>query len=482
MSDVLFLTIVFVIGLFFGLNFYRKISLQFILYSSFLWGAVILSLSTMTLRIFNIGLIGNQNLLFIGVLCTVLIIPIVFFSKPKFAKNDLLIIFLSTSVFFLINFFFHTFNFSLATIDSFALILLGRTNVFDGMSPYVLNSFTSWGLLIPTLQSFSVFLGIDYFVSLAANFALSIIFVFGYFCFTFCKQILQNDRQSKWITWFMLTVLITTPMFIIQTFFIHTNLPAASYMLLLVCIAWMYIKNPDDALLILLFVSMVGLSMCRSETFIYTIPVLVLLLVSTRKINKALFLSSSIFLVLVSSWLVYLYFNIPTGTVILDKARIFALVCALIIFFLFITGLRNPLVSEKGRPLISRLFLVPFFAMELLMIILKPAHMLASNSSIINNLFFWGDWGMAFWLWLIVLIMYLVFPQKEICFFLNKIVVSTMLMISCLSFFRNPYRLSWNDSANRLLTLVFPLILIMLAINIANFVKRKNTYDEPESV
>jgi hypothetical protein len=480
MGDVIFIFYIYLVGLLFGKIIYPKISTVFLVFSSFLWGAAIVSSGLLILRIFNFTLIGNQYYIPLLILLILPLTGLIFITKSTFRRIDFLLIFIFSLSFFIFNYFFHLFNFSLATIDSFSLILLGWVTSFDGMSPYVLYSFTSWGPLVPMLQSFSIFLGVEYLITLEANFGLSVICLFGYVCFSCCQQILQNTYKTILISLLSLLVLISTPMFVIQTFFIHTNLPTAAYILLIASIVWFFFNDQQESWLALMFISLIGLSICRSETFIYSIPILVLLFVTSRNMSKAILMSSGMFLVFVSSWLLYLYINIPRGTVILDKDRIIFLIFAILFFLICVFVLRNHVIANKVKPLISKFFLLPFFAMAIIMVIVNPAHMLESNSSIIQNLFVAGDWGVVFWIWVLLLIAYFVIPQPDINIYLNKLTLSTMLIISCLGFFRVPYRLSWNDSANRLMTMVVPLILLMLAVNLATLIKQKKQVSEDE--
>jgi len=471
MNQLFFILYIFILGFLFGLNFFPRLSFELIVFSSFLWGSVLITCSSMILRVINILFSESNYLFYFLTLLLILLITLFLITKPKINLSHILKMAFFMVIIFLVNLFFITFNFSLGTTDSFTLILLGRTMAFDGLSPSVLNSFTSWGILIPSLNSFNIFLGVDYLATLEINFSLSLICIFFYTGFKISKEILENTQISLLITFFSLLVLISTPMFIIQTFFIHTNLPAATYFLLCVYLSWQYSQNQDNSTLIPLFISLLGLSTCRSETFIYCIPIVFLLLFSVPTISKTLITWASIFLLTISSWLIFLYFTILSGTLILGKDRIILLVFAILLLIIGIWSLRIPIIMQKFRPLFSKFFVFPFLILFLGMIVAKPDHMIVSSITFINNLFLWGQWGVIFWIWLSLIIYHLFAHRNNLNIYFNKLAFSIILIVNCLGFFREPFRLTWNDSANRLITLVFPIILLLLINTISQFIK-----------
>jgi hypothetical protein len=478
MMDLVFIQYLFFLGLSFGLNFRHRIPLLFIIISSFLWGTIIITGGILILNVFHFKLIDSQIFLF---LLTLIILPLLrLIIIPKLAlnlKDTSLILVLSIS-FFLINLFFHTFNYSLATIDSFALVMLGRTIAYDSFSPTVLYSFTSWGIMIPLLQSMSIFLRVDYLITLEVGFAITLISMFAYVCYKLCISIIKNEFVIWLITILSCLILISTPMFLIQSVYIHTNLPAACFFLQSVACCWFAIEKKVNSWLVLMILAFLGLSFSRTETFIYSIPVLLLLFVSKQIPYKAYLSAVLIYIVSISTWLIYLYMNLQSGTDILDKNRIIVLILALFLLCLFFLVMLNKRIANFSLPLVERFFLLPFFAVNIIMVFLNPPNMVKSDLALIENMFIAGRWGVIFWIWVLTFLLLLKRKQIAIHQFLIKIVLSTVLIISGLGFFRVPYRLTWTDSANRLLTLVFPIILLLLATVLSTYINSRNSYGQ----
>jgi hypothetical protein len=278
-------------------------------------------------------------------------------------------------------------------------------------------------------------------------------------------------------------------MFIIQSFFIHTNLPAATFFLLSVFLSWKLSENQDNAIIIPLFISLIGLSSSRSETFIYCIPVLFLLIFYMEQITKPILYGLTIFFISICLWLAYLYFAVPNFTLppdalIFDNKRILLLFLTLVLLLIGIFCLQIKPVFLWIRPLAKKFFLLPFILLIIGLFIAKPAHMIASTGRFSQNLLFLGQWGVVFWIGFVIILYSIIFRQHGVFPFLNKITISVLIIITCLGFFRNPYRVSWTDSGNRLITLIFPLIILLAAVLISSHMatskskKTTSTVDE----
>jgi hypothetical protein len=462
MAGLFFIEYLFFLGFFFAANFRLRLSFPFILISSFLWGSLLFSLGLFFIHL--LGILPSEPVLII-LSVGLVSIPVLFLAWKKsyrlFSRFDFYVFICTAVTIFLINLFFQTYNFSLATIDSFALLMLGRTISFEGFSPAVLYSFTSWGVLIPLIQSMSTFLKVSYLPTLEVNFALTLLSLFVYSGINLGKQMRNSSFWVYAAAAFFGLLLITTPMFVIQSFYIHTNLPAACFFLAASTLLFQYHSGSQDRIrVVFIFLSCLGLSLCRTETFIFSIPILVLLLISHSRKDKSFIISSLIFLGAVIGWLVFLFSSIEIGTDILDKDRIFILVVSLIALVAALVLLQIEKVGQKIAPVLNKYFLLPFVIINLVFLVIKPAGMITGDLSIIQNLLFFGYWGVIFWIWIFETVLSFFIKDNPILILLNKIIASVILVVSGLGFFRNPYRLSWTDSANRLMTLIFPLVLL----------------------
>jgi hypothetical protein len=403
-----------------------------------------------------------------------LIIPAVIFIKTQDihnTKNEWRTIFLVFSNFSLLNYLFITFNYTLATRDSFTLLRLGRSIAFDGFNQNALDTFSKWGAFIPILQSVSLSLHFDYLVSLQFSFAFSFILVFFYLTRRLCLSLTNNQMISTWVTIAASLVLLSTPLYIVQMFFIQGTLTTSIFLFLGTICAWLAISEKNNYWFVFFPLSLIGVSFSRSETFTYSV-LLILIFLSTKKIQYKIQLWTFLpYLGVLFFWFLYLSFGMKNGSDSLTPERLPIILLFLALLIIIILLSNKPLFTDYLLPFANKFLLFPLILGFILETFINPGLMWASLFSFLSNLFLTGYWGFSFWIIIPFTIINLFkSDHSSIQKLLSSILVCIVLMVLDMVILRTPYHLFWTDSANRLMTLCLPIGLCLISINLSKWV------------
>jgi hypothetical protein len=496
MTQLFFLLYLFLLGLCFGLCFKKWIPINFIVFGSFLWGSIIYAFFQYIFNMFRITI--NLQLILIT-LSVLLILTFIFCVKSwdkGLERNEWFTIIFTILNFTLLNLVFIKFNYSLATYDSYTFINLARSIGFDGFSNNVVKTLLSWGGLIPIIQSVSLYLGFDYLVSLQFSFSFSFITLFFIISKKTSYDITSNKTFSTIISILSTVLLISTPLIIVQLFYIHSNLTTAVFIFLAVYCGWMALKEENDIWFVFFNLSLIGLNLSRTETFIYSL-VIIFLLISSNKLSLLQKLYAFLPTLLIQTvWFVYLFFRsindspifnleiteLLNGTKDLNpqKLEIMILFMLVIIGIILLSSL--DFVSKKILPILNKYFLSLIVFSMLILLAIKPMHMLISLRWYFVNLYNQGAWGGAFWLITIILGILLLCKRNPIENYFMNILIGISIVIIDLSFLRNPFRMGWSDSANRLMTFGIPIGFLLLTIIVSNWLNKLPVSNDKEVV
>jgi hypothetical protein len=487
MIPILFLSYLYFLGLIFGLCFKKWIPVKFIVLSGFLWGSILYALTFYFLYMTGLIIDIKMFLIILAAVFILIFISLLRTWDKGIKKDEWITILFVVINFTLLNLIYSEFDYSRASGDSYIYLNLARSIGFDGFNNSVIQTLLSYGGLIPILHSSSIHLGYDYLVSLQFSFGISFIAVFCYFCEKACFNLIQNHLISKIITLFATLVMISAPMIIYQLFFVHTNLTAGFFLFLGAICGWLAIKENNNAYFVFFTLSLIGANLSRTETFLYSIIVIFLLLFSNKLTFKQRIIGFFPILAAQTVWFIYLYLRIsenlaiqpPQATDLMDYSTLLnpvkLLTLAMLMFAIFVIILLSRLdfISLKVFPFVNKHIISISLASLFLFILIQPSHMISSIRSFITNLFLGGSWGFAYWLILIILIVKLFEAKTSFESFLINALVCIPTIIIDLSFFRPPFHLGWGDSANRLMTFGIPFGSLLLAITICKWYMSK---------
>ncbi len=469
MLQLLFLIYIFLLGFSFVLFFKKWIPFKFLVFSSFLWGSILFASILIIINIIGVKL--SSQIIFLLMIIS-LTIPIVIGIKNRlFLTSNEWIVFIKTIIpFSLLNYLFITFNYTLATSDSFSILRIGRSISFWGFDQNVLERMLVRGVFIPILQSTSVFINSDYLVSLQFSFAFSFILVFYYLS----EHILQSFFVNKNIvTPLVITstfLLVSTPLFIVQFFYIHGTLTSGIFLFTAISSYWLSVTEKNNYWLVFFLLSSIGVFFSRAETFIYMDILLILILLTNNFSYKSRLILFLPVIIIQLAWFLYILFRIENFSSYVNPQRFILIIFGLIMLIGMIIFSNKSFLAKILQIFKLEFFLIFIYFIVLIFILIRPDHMLISIGSFLSNTFVTGYWGFSFWLIFPLLIISLFIKSQPFVTFLRTFILSTIGSIFVLVIIRPPYHLYWTDSSNRLMTLILPMGLLMIAIIIGKWV------------
>ncbi|MBD3308953.1 hypothetical protein GF339_21260 [candidate division KSB3 bacterium] len=333
-----------------------------------------------------------------------------------------------------------------------------------------------WAIFNQCVQALSLLIHYDYVLTtVPALSAASLVALMAYLVFSEVAPLLPRSRLG--ISYviclsFLPAFLMFSPFLglYMLVFFKNQVLPA-TLLFLFVGSWWFATRKERPVILYAGSMALMAFTLTRMEGLLFAI-VLWLILVSDPDIYPIQQRKISlIMLCIMLPWHLYVVWTLWGGT------TKFSAIHFLIITGAFMTVMLGFQLNrwETGRQILrSLVYLIPLIGFEGLMICiwLKPDHMLTTIHHFLMNLLIdhYGGWGS---LWYFVVISGTVVGVYRIKKLyrgtlgrLGSAWLSTLWLLLGIIFFRDPIRLGFGDSANRMLFHVLPLLLVWLVIQI----------------
>lgn len=259
----------------------------------------------------------------------------------------------------------------------------------------------------------------------------------------------------------ILILFITTRTYLVHSFFIHSNLLCALFILISVLSIHNYIESDSDNPIFLLFTGFIGICFSRLEGTIY---LCVLLIAYLPHLNESQLKKVGIVHALVALLVSTFYIK---AFLISDRSdssffNLFNLASILLpLNLLLILYIPNKWVSllRKKLDLVSLVFFV--FCL-ICWGIVQPSVSFRLGYTTAMNFFVTGGWGNVWIILLPVLLFILIYRSKEysrpLLLFLAIYFTATLLI----GMAGNNFRASENGSGNRMLIHIFPVVVLFL--------------------
>ena len=479
MTQMLFIGGIYLLGFCFGLLFRKRIPFPFIALTGFLWGCMLYVIEVFVL--YSLGIPYNlvSATCLTGLVLAILSIVNFLLGNWRLSRGDISWLAGIFLVFTLASLAANLFNMTVVTLDSLRQIMVGREIAFDGFTPGVIDYLSSTGPFMLVLHSAGVLIGSEYLYTLIPCFSLSLFMIFIYVTFRSINQKTLGRFFALALTLLAALVLFSSTLVIYQSFYIHTNLPTAVYLFVAVATCWLAISEENDAWLAFAVPSLVCVSLLRTETFLFAVFILFLVISLFKFSGRTRWFFTLPFLGLMLLWYILFYVRFSRDTNVLSPARILLLVFLLVCLGLYVFILRYRPVEQLIR---STVFYVVGGGVILLMaglLLFKTHNTITSLVVTLQNMFITGWWG-AIW-YAAVLGLVLAFTQprfKNEHFFVLVLGVFFVFMISLGSIRTLPYHLGWFDSGNRMLIHILPLVWYYLVLKYAPaFMKRAVSFE-----
>jgi hypothetical protein len=376
------------------------------------------------------------------------------------------------------------------------VLFLGSISIGSVLDPWITNdsaifALYSKAILSGTVSTFPQVGVVSYgafwaalnaaYLSLSAQaFSVSISLAFGVSCSVLLYQVAvilvtrhsgTECAQDKWLKALFWILVLSTPMYLINHIYAHSNLISATYLFFLfIVISFGGLFSGARGLqLILVFVFAVSFGLARMENGLLLSIALSILLFNSNQFDLKVRKIISYSILFLMAWYGYVFLaSFKYHDVILNPLYTVIIIASLIaLFALMNIGMK---LRCKVRSVFSPKIIIAICALVLtILFIVAPNHGWISIKSMLMNLFlFAGHWGVFWWLVAIAIITQK-FRRSNIVesapaehgliFLLGVVVVSVII---ALSFFRVPYRVGYGDSGNRLMLMAFPFFVIYL--------------------
>jgi hypothetical protein len=353
-------------------------------------------------------------------------------------------------------------NWAEFSFDSHYILVVAKGLAFEGaIAGRLGNQLSEWGAFQLLFHSAAELYGTPYFYAASALIGAHVIALLVWLT---ARLLGGPDLGWRHLAWGLTAaVALGSVHFVVFHFFyIHTNFPAALFLLLFAGCGWGYLREEDDAWLPPVFIGAAALALQRTETPLPAVIFLVLLMAEQRRVSGYQLRLSFGFAAVLVFWEVVLLRHIGEGTTILSPSKVYLLM-AVVLGFLAVAGLCWYPKTGKLKRWLNPATLLALSVATLITTLSKPAHMSESFFSVFANLYL-GYWGAAWFMVLALAILSLLLPRLEVGKFVSTGLISYTLLILLLGFMREPYAIRWADSANRMFLHLLPLTLLFFAV------------------
>lgn len=465
-SQVLFLVGLYILGVLIGLLFKKHIPFIFICLTGFLWGALIWVFGGISFLIVSIPYSALNMLLFVMIVLISLSTIHIRQGMEYLTRNDFLWFVGVITAFIIVVSVASRYNYSIASYDSVAQVMLGRDIANHGFTELTTESLASWGVFLPLVQSASVFLGDGYMYAAQPAFAFTLLITFLYLSQRVARQGFYGVYTATALALLATLTLASTYFMIFQVFYIHNGLISTTYLFVAIGTFWLALSERNNIWLIFAMMALMGFSISRTEAPLFALIFLALLVSSSSgQISYRVRLTAILpYLIILAIWYLSLLRVMGSGTDILDPTKALAVVGLLMAFGVLVGLSYYRWVEYYLLPALPMVMLGVFLAGLVFLFILKPIDMQTNLTAILQNMFDSGRWGVTWHVLLGLLILGLIRPRFNHERLFSYGIPLFFALLLALGFMRLPYRLGWGDSANRIITHIMPIVLLYTVI------------------
>lgn len=341
--------------------------------------------------------------------------------------------------------------------------------------------FSKWGPLVPFMHSITNLLDQKLYWQYQPILSLNLVAIVFYTVYTIIRE-QKSILRSLVAATVLISVMTLSDIFFFHFFYIHTMIISALYMYLFVFALGKMQQQPGRAYELLALLSLVAFGLARIEAPLF---VIIILAISSfwqgwAYVNRLRLIIP--FVLFFVAWYTRVYFILPEVPDNLTREFAIAVILVLVGFGLFavVSGLKvlDPIIKRTPFLTVMGLILV-----SVVFTIIKPEHMLTSLVSMVQSISLTGNWGLTWYvIFFLAAELYLSRRDATEPRWLFMILVSFILVVYNLSYFREPYHTREFDSANRLMLQALPLVLLYLGLRFAQISYSRNLHRSQQVV
>jgi len=356
-----------------------------------------------------------------------------------------------------------------ATMDSLYLVTMGRNILETGFMEWYFTSPLQWGVFVPVLQTIGMLFKHDYTGFIQPIISITFLIIFAFVIYRSCYKNASHKYIPYVLTFLSVGLLLSSNMYWVAQFYIHTNLDTAMSLFLTIIALYFAIQDQEDSWLGIAGVFIVMLGLIRIENVILA-SLIIVLTIATGKVA---------YRKLLWTFLPYLIFQIVYNLVIIQidpvgfadllsvsQLRLVTGGLVALVIFLLISG--HKLIQKKLLPMLNLVVVIGIGFLLLGVFLLKPEKIFLDTWDNLYAMFGTGQWFATFWG--VVILFFLVKAKKKnvMSNFLNFLIFAFFSMIIILGYFKGNYHNAWYDSANRMYIHILPILLFYLSVVISS--------------
>jgi hypothetical protein len=346
------------------------------------------------------------------------------------------------------------------SFDSFELIALGKALALIGFRGDVNLILASWGVLIPALQGAGALWRAEYVTAVYPLFYANLLGLVAYGVVVGAGG-RRNAAAAALVALAAVALVASTYFVVFQAAYVHNSLPSAVFLLLAFAAVLTAQARGSAEALVLGFVALVGFTFCRTEAPLSAVLFLLVAghLVLDSPLGTVFRRLAVAYAAVVVTWYTALALLIGSGSDILTPGRAAVQAGAVV-------GLTGWLWLGRRRPELDKLFThAPLVLLAGAAALLaggaawKGSHLATNAAHVLNNMLFTGRWGVSWAAAFVLAGACLAAPASRLRNGTLAFALAFGALVLSLGLFRDPFRLGWGDSANRIFTHLLPLLV-----------------------
>lgn len=357
--------------------------------------------------------------------------------------------------------------------DSFDMLIMAR-DLSDGEpSPATLEMLGFYGPAWPLLQTPAPWFGLGAYTSLPAAITFTLVATLRYFCLEGLRRLGWAARSSAQLANLVTLLFVSTLWVFFQFTYFHNGSLAALFFLLGIGVLWLALVDGQRSWLWLGTLALLGLSLTRVETVVFSIAFLVAA-VATEGYSPRQWVGPLVpFTAIQLAWYGWLGVVARPDTDYLSPPRIF-LFGGLVVAFFMAVSLRVNYVHRVLAPSLNKLMFTALGLMILVLIVAQPEQLVSSLRTVIGNFFLVGTlwWGIIWWLVAAAFLMLARTPHIPYQSLFSDVIIIFLGLYLMLGIVAGDYAVRADSTESRVALHILPVILLYLTLRAAPYLAK----------
>ena len=471
---ILFLIEIFLLGCAIAVHFRENIEDFFLAFIAILLGLFGFFITVLILTVAQIPLSVPVISIVIGVEIGLLLLSKWLISRKtsfKFRWSSLW--FLASGLFFILgSVFFLKKGYVFVSPDSLYLVIMGRNILETGLAEWYFTSPLQWGMFVQVIQIIGMLFGYEYTWFIQPIISFTFLVVFGYLIFRAVRGLTKSKVLPYLLPILSVGVLVTSNLYWVSQFYIHTNLLTGISLFLAVISLYFTIREENDSWLGIAAIFLIVLGMTRSENVILASLVIVLAIATRQLTHRKMIWTFLPYLVFQIVWNLIVIRNNPIAfgnSITVSQLLWVTVALAALALLILLTGIRW--VREKVLPRLNLMLVIGIGILLVGVFLLSPKRIFLDTWDTLQTMFVSGKWFATFWG--VIMLLLLVKIKKSgndrgLVNFFNILIFAFFSMIVILGYLKGNYHNFWYDSANRMYIHILPILVFYLAVKISS--------------